>query len=231
VELEAKNELSAANLTKSGIRHVRKLLDDANVRPVALAFYTQRGYDSADQLDRRVDATERTLQLAYDLGAPVVINRLGRLPAAGTPERDTFLGALADLGAHGQRVGATLCHTTSGESSEKLLELLGLLPSGSIGLDFDPAAFLLHGHVPADAITLLASHVYHFRALDATRDVTLRTGSWTPLGAGSCELPVLLAILQTSEYRGAVTCQQQAETGGAAGVAQAVQFLKRLQQG
>jgi sugar phosphate isomerase/epimerase len=228
VEIEARNELSAENLSRSGVRQIRKMLDDTNVRVCAVAFPTRHGYEVLDQLDRRVEATKRTMQLAWDLGCNAVVNRLGHIPASDAPHWETFLNVLNDLGRHGQRVGTMFCATTGGESGDELLRVVQALPEGSLGIDFDPAALLMGGFSPRDVLSVVGRHVFHFRGNDATRDIARRSGELTPLGMGSCEIPELLAILEQYEYRGYITLEQAAGTSGYEGLSMAKQFLTRL---
>ena len=54
-------------MSETGLRQLRKMLDDLNLKVAALRFQTRRGYDSLDDLDRRIDATKDTMKLAYRL--------------------------------------------------------------------------------------------------------------------------------------------------------------------
>src|SRR5947199_9336035 len=109
VEIDARNELRPEELSRTGVRQMRKMLDDLNLRVSAVSFRTRRGYHVPQDLEARIDATKRAMQLAYDLGTKAVVNAIGPLPhesdAAATT---TMIEALADIGRHGQRVGALL---------------------------------------------------------------------------------------------------------------------------
>src|SRR5262245_49601367 len=85
VEIDLRNELSPDDLSRTGVRQIRKLLVDLNLRISAARFPTRRGYATLDGLEARIDATKRALQSAYELGTGVVVNSLGRLP----PESDS----------------------------------------------------------------------------------------------------------------------------------------------
>jgi sugar phosphate isomerase/epimerase len=182
-----------------------------------------------EDLDRRLEATTRAMQLAYDLGASVVVNSIGRVPAEATAaDWTTLTQALADIGRHGQKVGATLCAETGSESGQDLLRLIQALPEGSLGVNLDPGNLIINGHSPLEATTLLASYVLHIHAKDGVRDVAQGRGVEVPLGRGSCEFPVLLAILEQAEYRGYATIERQNAADPIGEVAAAVQFLKNL---
>lgn len=229
VEIDLRSQLSSEEMTRTGIRHVRKMLEDLNLRVCAAAFPTRRGYDVLEDLDRRVDATKRNLQLAYDLGANVLINSVGRVPADDTaPSWTTLTQSLADIGRFGQRVGATLCAETGSKSGEDLLRLIRALPEGSLGVNLDPGNLIVNGHSPLDSATILGRYVMHMHAKDGVRDLAQGRGVEVPLGRGSCEFPVLLAILEQHEYRGYVTIERQNAADPIGEIAAAVAFLKNL---
>ena len=80
VELDARNQIHPSQLSDTGLRQLRKILDDLNLRVAALRFQTRRGYDNPEQLDRRVEATKAAMQLAYRLDCRLVVNAVGSIP-------------------------------------------------------------------------------------------------------------------------------------------------------
>jgi len=229
VEIDLRNQLPREQLSQTGVRHVRKMLEDLNLRVSAAAFPTRRGYDVLDDLDRRIDATKDAMQLAYDLGTSVVINSVGRIPTEqSAAEWGTLTQSLADIGRFGQRVGVTLCAETGGESGQDLLRLIQALPEGSLGVNLDPGNLIVNGFSPLDATTVLGRHVLHVHAKDGVRDLAQQRGVEVPLGRGSCEFPVLLAILEQNEYSGYVTIERQNSPDPQTEIAAAVKFLKNL---
>ena len=115
VELDARNEIHPSQLSDTGLRQLRKILEDMNLRVAALRFQTRRGYDNPQDLDRRVDATKAAMQLAYRLGAPVVINAIGAVPPSEDDRWSSLQTALDDLGRYGAKVGAFLAAETGAE--------------------------------------------------------------------------------------------------------------------
>lgn len=229
VEIDVRNQLPPEELSRTGLRHVRKMLEDLNLRVSAASFPTRRGYDVLEDLDRRIEATKRGLQLAYDLGTNVLINNIGRIPAdEASPQWAALTQALADIGRCGQRVGATLCAETGSESGEDLLRLINALPGGSLGVNLDPGNLIVNGHSPLEATTALARHVLHVHAKDGVRDLAQGRGVEVPLGRGSCEFPVLLAVLEQHDYRGYVTIERDNSPDPLGEIAAAVKFLKNL---
>lgn len=229
VEIDLRGDLPAGELSRSALRALRKMMDDLNLRVSAAAFRTRRGYGVLDDLDRRVEATKQALTLAYDLGASVVVNHIGRVP----PETDelawnTLLQALADIGRHGQRVGATLAAETATESGDALARLIAALPTGSIGVDLNPGLLVLNGQSPREATAALADHVLHVHATDATRDVAQGRGFEVPLGRGSVDYSEILGLLEERQYRGYLTIERRQSDDPVFEIAQAVKYLRSI---
>ena len=57
------------------------MLDDLSLHVSAVAFPTRRGYDVADDLERRVQATQEAMRFAASLRTDVLILHQGRIPA------------------------------------------------------------------------------------------------------------------------------------------------------
>ena len=229
VEIDARNELRPEEMSQTGVRQIRKLLDDLNLRISAVAFRTRRGYHVADDLEARIDATKGAMRAAYALGSNVVVNHIGRVPAeSDTAATNLMVQALSDLGRYGQRVGALLAAETGAESGAELAGLIARLPPGSLGIDFNPASLILQGHSPRDAMVALAPHVLHVHATDATRDVALGRGLEVPLGQGNAEFPELLAVLEEQQYCGYITVARRDSSAPLADIRQALTFLRNL---
>ena len=153
VEIDARSEINLLELTQTGIREIRKLLEDHRLRVCAVSFQTRYGYQVRDELSRRVDATKQVMTVAFKLGSSVVVNYVGRVPESEEdPDWPLLVETLADIGRHGQRVGATLCARTGAERGEDLARLVKALPTGSLGVDFDPGTLIMNGHSPREAL-------------------------------------------------------------------------------
>src|SRR5437868_1054210 len=97
VEIDLRNELRPEDLSRTGVRHLRKMLDDLNLRVSAVTFRTRRGYATADDIEARIEATKRALASAYELGTNVVINHIGRVPPeSDSAARSTMIDALSE---------------------------------------------------------------------------------------------------------------------------------------
>lgn len=229
VEIDARIHVKPREMSQTGLRQLRKMLDDRNLRVCAIGFQTRRGYNVAEDLDRRVEATKEAMQLAYDLGANVVVNHVGHIPEepAGA-EWDLLVQVLTDLGRHGQRVGALLAAETGAEEPERMQRLLEALPEGSIGVNLDPGNMIVNGFSASETAKVLARDVLHVHAKDGVRDLAQGRGLETPLGRGSVDFPELMAILEEREYRGYFTIEREYAADPILEVGQAVQYLRSL---
>lgn len=229
VEIDAQQEIQPAELSQSGIREIRKLLEDHRLRVCAVRYQTRYGYEVSDGLDRRIEATKQAMTVAYKLGASIVTNYVGHIPESEQdPSWTPLVDVLTDLGQHGQRVGATLCARTGAERGENLVRLIQALPAGSLGVDFDPAALIVNGHSPREALTVLAPSVLHVRARDAVRDISQGRGLDTPLGDGAADFPALLGLLEQHQYRGYLTIECEGAREAELRIRSAIEYLRRL---
>ncbi len=229
VEIDARSELPPEQMSQTALRQFRKLLDDSNLRVSAVAFPTRRGYDSPDDLERRVLATQAAMRLAYDLRCEVVVNRVGQLPDEENSARSAqFLAVLGSLGEYGQRVGARLAAQTGSEGPQELARLIAALPEHSIGVDLHPTALILAGHSPREAVELLGPQILHVHACDAVREAAGGRSSEVELGRGMADFPELLGRLTEFDYRGWVTIERLHAADPITEIDNAAAFLRSL---
>jgi sugar phosphate isomerase/epimerase len=229
VEIDARGELRPETLSRTGVRQIRKQLDDLQLKVSAVDFRTRRGYEVSQDLERRVEATQMALQLAYELGASVVINQVGQIPAEPKgPAWDLLLQVLADLGQYGQKVGALLAADTGADDGERLAQLIEALPLGSLLVNFNPGNLIANGHSPRESIRRLAPHVAHLHANDGVRDLAKGRGVAVPLGSGVAEFPELLAVLEERHYRGYITVLTEPPHNSLDEITSAVRYLRAL---
>lgn len=227
VEIDARGELKPRELSQTGVRHLRRMLEDCSLRVCAIGFQTRRGYNVYDNLDRRVTATKEAMDLAYKLGCGIVVNHVGQVPSSQEgPDWELLVETLADLGAHGQRAGSTLAARTGAESGEDLATMIAALPQGSLGVDFDPGRLIVNAHSVKDAAMALGQNVLHVRATDGVRDLALGRGTQTPLGQGAVDFPELLGILEENVYRGFFTVERPMAEKPIPEFRQAVHYLR-----
>jgi sugar phosphate isomerase/epimerase len=195
----------------------------------AVSFITRRGYDNPDALDRRILATQSAMKFAQTLGAGVVINRAGHVPAEESdPQFTALVEVLSSLGAYGDRVGARFALQTGSESVTQLASLFAALPEQVVGVDLHPSGLLHHGHDPAEAVATLGRHVFHVHACDAVRDLARGQVIDVEIGRGAADLPALVGQLEEFNYRGWITIERQNAADPVGEIGDAVAFLRSL---
>ena len=229
VEIDARSQLKPREFSQTALRQLRKMLEDCNLRVCAVGFRTRRGYNVLEDLDRRVEATKEALQLANRLGAPVVINHIGRVPDESEgSDWDSLLQVLTDLGRFGQRTGATLAAETGSEDGSNLARLINALPEGSLGVNFDPGNLAVNGFPVRAALDELGPHVLHVHAKDGVRDLAQGRGLETPLGRGAVDFPELIGSLEEHNSRGYFTIEREKSDNPELEIGRSVSYLRNL---
>lgn len=233
VEIDLRSELPLNECSPSAIRQIRKLLDDYRLGLSAVTFPTRRGFDEDADLDRRIAATCQAMQVGYQLGARVLISRVGTVPPLEqqTPENESWqrlTQSLTAVGMHGQRVGTLLAAQTGSEPGLQLAELIQAIPEGTLGADFHPAELIKGGFDQRAALDALGPRVLHVHAADAVRDLGDRRVVDVPLGRGTVDLPELLAGLQQYDYQGWITIERREAKDPVAEIGDAVAYLRNV---
>jgi sugar phosphate isomerase/epimerase len=228
VQFDAREELRPGDLTETGRRQLLHGLAELGLAVASLVFPVRRSLYDEEQLDGRVAALKRVLDNAWQLRAPVVTARIGKIPADKESKSYRLLfDVLNDLARHGNQVGSTLAITPTHDSPQVLAELIESVKSGPLGIDFDPAVFVMSGHKPAETFRALHPWVNHVTARDAIRDVDAG-GVETALGRGEVDWVEFLPLLDEIEYAGWVTVNRTQGEDRAQDVARGVQYLKNV---
>ncbi len=227
VELNGRSELHPESITDTGIRQVRKLLDERNLSIASLRFQTRRGYNAPQDLDRRVEATKAAMKLAYRLGARVVINGIGSIPDdENDPAYELLQAVMADLGRYGARVGAFLAAETGAESGETLAKLLEKDEEGFVAVAFNPGQLIINRQSASEAIKLLRQRVEVVCATDGVVDLAAGRGVKVPVGEGTADFPQILASLEDVGFNGPVVVGREDSTP--AELRQGMEYLGNL---
>ncbi len=227
IEIDARQEIHPAQMSETGLRQLRKLLEDLNLRVSSLRFQTRRGYDHVEDLDRRVDATKETMKLAYRLGTSVVVNAIGHVPhEQSDPRWVTLQQVMNDLGRYGAKVGAFLCAETGSEDGKTLSELLNSQEDAFVGGAFNPGHLVINRFSAAEAMDELKDRIQIVYAVDGVLDLAAGRGIATPLGLGSVDFPELLGKLEDQHYRGRFVVGRA--DSNQEEIAQAIQYLREL---
>ena len=229
VELDARHGLDPTEMTQTGLRQIRKWLGDEGVVISAISFRTRGGYGDPDRLEGRIAATKAALKLAHDLGAGLVLNHIGDIPAeqAG-PQWQLLVDVLTDLANFGEHVGATLCAEAGRAAPADLARLIAALPAGGLLCDLVTGALVVHDHDPVTAVDVLGHHVASVHATDAVAGAFAGRGRAVVLGTGQVDFPAVFAALEERSYRGWIGIEPVDERNAQEELAEAVTHLAAL---
>src|SRR5207245_688967 len=98
------------------------------------------GLNEEEGLADRIGKTKRALELAAEMGAPVVTTHPGAIPEdRSAPEYQTLLRAIGEIAKHGERCGGIFCIETGQEPAEVLRAFLEAIGSPNLKVTYDPA--------------------------------------------------------------------------------------------
>jgi sugar phosphate isomerase/epimerase len=210
VELNARGEIHPESMTATGLRHLKKMLEERNLSVASLRFQTRRGYDNQNDLQRRVEATKTAMDLAFKLGTRTVINGIGFIPDDPEDARYVSLQAvLSDLGGYGARVGAFLAAETGAESGETLAGLLDRDENGFIAVALNPGQLIINRQRVTETVAKLRERILVVCATDGVLDLAAGRGINVPIGEGTADFPQIFATLEDTGFRGPVIVGRQ----------------------
>lgn len=197
-------EAAPRNLSSSGRRHLARYVEGLGLEVAALAgdMPTLRLTDSST-VDERVARTCEIIDLAKDLKVRIVTASVGALthPETGDPSPPAA-EALRRIGEYADSRGVIYAMRPAHDVGDRVVRVLDDLRCSSIQIGLDPAAMVMSGVNPFDAVGRLASRVALLHARDATAGLTDRPGRETRFGEGEVDFVGILAMLEAAEYRG-----------------------------
>ncbi len=228
VQIDARNELRLSELSETGTRQLRKILNDLNLRVGSIAFPTRRGYANPVDLQPRIEATREAMQLASRLDSRLLIGNLGPLPSEDDADgRAALADAIQSLAMYGDRLGVRLV-VQSPSSAEQLDKFVDSLPEGTLSLDLNPAQLIARGDSPAEFIQTAGRHVGHVHAADSVYDVATSQAVEVELGRGTADFPELLGLLEEFGYRDWLTIERRNSRQPIDEIGNAVTYLRSL---
>lgn len=231
LQFDARTELRPTDLSETGRRQFLKTAREMNLRVASLNFASRRSFYDPNDLERRIAATKAAMEFAYQLGAGVLTLRVGRIPSESQSEEYvTLCDVLNNIVQHGSHVGAAVAITPCGDSPAELARLLGDVTTGPVGVDFDPAGFVMSGHSPVKTLRELHQWVFHVQARDGLKDVS-GSGIEVPLGRGEIDWLELIATLDEIAYQGWITVNRTQGDDRMGDAARALKYLQNLEIG
>jgi len=228
VQLQVDRDLSFDEMTETGRRQLLYELNERDLKISSLHLSVQHRLGEFEGLDARVDRIKRALQLAFQLKAPSVTFRMGRIPDdTNSPEYETLLGVLNDLAQHANYAGSIPSLIPAGDSPERLAELVNKVKSGPLGICLDPSVAVIAGQSPPAVLRALLTTVNHVLIRDAVRDID-GTVTEVPVGRGEVSWDELLSVLNEAEFAGWMTITRTQGDDKVGDMARAVRFVHNV---
>lgn len=229
VQLDSVGDLSPERFTGTGRRELKNLLKTYDLQLTALNCPLRHGIDIAENQQPRIEHIRRVMDLAFELGTRIAIVQFPRIPDDAASARAQLMReALLDLGRHGDRCGTALALEIGFDPGEKVRDYLNGFDVGSLGVNYDPANFLLHDLDPLKNAVPLQGKILHTHARDARIGTVSRSASEVPVGAGDIEWLAYIGTLTALEYRGWIVVERETGEDRLADIAAGVKFLRRV---
>ena len=207
VVIDAVGEVAPQRLSETGRRELRHLLRSVELNLIALSLPTRRPFDSLDQLDDRLGRAEAAFTMAYELGTTMVLARVGGIPPeTSVGERETFFGAVRELGRRADHRGVRLAIETGHDSGANMRALLDGFASPGLAASIDPSALLQNGHDPGETAQALGHWVAHAYASEVNLSMIVsKQARASGLPAGALDWEEYLGALEEVNFRGYLT--------------------------
>lgn len=228
IQWDSSTELRPGSLSETGRRQFLHEMSELGLTVSSLLFPTRRPLYDADGLEARIAACRQVMEFAWQLKSRVVVLRTGKIPVdPNSREYQTLREALGDLARHSNQVGVTLAVTPTRDKAAEMKSLFDQIATGPIGVNFDPAAFLLGGESPETAFRTLHDRILAFTARDAVRDID-GGGVETAVGQGEVRFDELLALCEEAGYRSWLTIDRTQGDEKPQDIAAAIRHLKKI---
>lgn len=208
-------ETAPRNLSASGRRHLSRCVEGLGLGIAGLtADFPGLRITDPGSVDQRVERTCEAIELARELGVPIVTASVGALTH---PES----GALSEIGAAAlRRIGefadprrVQYAIRPSQDSAERMTRVFAELGCPSLRLAVDPAAMVMQGVNPLALLERLGGQLSMVHARDATAGLPGQPGHETGFGEGEVDLVGLTQALLDLDFHGPTVVRRYDTSG------------------
>lgn len=244
-------EMEPDNLSKSRRKETLKFIKDNGLEVSALCGdLGGHGFEIAEDNIWKIEKSKKIMELALDLECNIVTTHIGVIPSdESNPRKEIMRSACRKLGNFAESSGAYFAIETGPEKADVLKEFLCGLGTKGVGVNFDPANFVMvTDEEPVIAVKLLKDYIVHTHAKDGKMlkktdpeilynffaeggigDLRLEDYFIeTPLGDGNVNFFEYLKVLSESGFKGYLTVERETGENPEKDIAAAVNFLKAV---
>ena len=184
------------------------------------------GFDDPEGLEERVAKTCKVLEMAAELGAPIVTTHPGRIPKdREDPVYRLMLESIGKVARCAEDVGAYFCIETGMEPASVLRGFLEELGSPAVKVNFDPANLLMAygAEEVIMGVKLLGPWIAHTHA----KDHNPQTGRAT-VGEGLVPWREYLSELKAASFEGWLALEDETGRDVVESLRRGLAFLRKL---
>lgn len=179
------------------------------------------GFDEADGIDERIQKTQRCIDLAVEMGAPIVTTHPGVIPEdKNDPIYPIIRGAIEQVVRHAEKVGGIFCIETGMEPAPVLRRFIEDVGSPALRVNYDPANMLWYGVL--EGVKELAPYIVHTHAKDQHPTTKKPT-----VGQGAVPWDEYIALMRSIGYDGWYAVEDESGQDVVESLRQGLEFLSK----
>ena len=185
------------------------------------------GLEEEDRLQGRIDKTRAVLDIAAEMGGPIVSTHVGEMPEdENAPAYKTLLKSCGEIARHGEQAGAFFAMETGQEKPEVMKRFIERVGSPNLKINYDPCNLLRYGSEEGtiEGVHTLKDHIIHTHAKD-WNPKTLRA----TCGQGGVPWKGYIAALKEIGYEGWYAIEDETGAEDMLGsIRQSFEFLQQF---
>lgn len=205
-------------LDAAGRVDVARAISDAGMSISALSACLHLAKETAEERRAGIDYLKASVDLARDIGAPMVWVFTGR--AFGGMDiataRNYLAAALEEVCDHardrGVKFGIEGCSMHIVAKADEYLDLFKAIPGSDVRVAFDPTHFQLRGEDPVRAAEQLFDRISNFHVKDSVG--LYPDFKCVPLGTGEVDLKAVTETLRRLGYAGSASVEYESHLFG-----------------
>ena len=227
LQFDLRNELVAGKLSATGRRDLLHQIKEQGLSIAGAVFPLNYPLYEPAKIDVRIAAIRDAMKFAFSLRATTLCLRVGQIPAdPASKERQLLVEALCDLARHANHIGTALAITPTNDSAEAMRTLLNEVKTGPIGVDFDPAHFVMTGRSVTESLRTLHELVIHVQLRDGCSGI--EGSREEAVGQGNVDWIETLALLGEMDYRGWLTSIRTQGSDPGRDATRGIKFIRQI---